>query len=264
MTCIIRTALVSLAAALVAALLGACSSHDYNPTTMPYQIDRAVLAKKPIKKVIIATANVSGEPTRYLLQKPATRIDSKVKQYLEANGYQVAPSYQFENAYSQAVRTYGNLYDPTSGRVDPATWRAVMVTTMKALQGSDVDAVVFTDVIERDVSHNIGMDHMAQWDGVSRKPGFSSAGAALSEGFDWNRQLKAASLVVTVYTVDLEGVFTGRGGLDTLQVIDTKASPATYVRRKKILDNDTNIDEGVEIALHPFIPMKNYPGKEEK
>lgn len=260
MTRIIRIAVTALAALL----LSACSSHDYNPTTVPYQIDRDALAKKPIKKVIIATANVSGEPTRYFLQKPSTRVDAKVKQYLETHGYEVAPGYQFENAYNQAVRTYGNLYDPTSGRVDPQTWRAVMVATMKTLQGTDIDAIVFTDVIERDTSHNIGLDHLAQFDGVSRKPGFSSAGASLAEGFDWNRTMKAATLVVTIYNVDLTGVFTGRGGLDTLQVIDAKASPATYVRRKKPLDNDDNIQEGIQIAFHPFIPMKGYPGRDEK
>lgn len=260
MTRIIRIAV----AALAAVLLSACSSHDYNPTTVPYQIDRDALAKKPIKKVIIATANVSGEPTRYFLQKPAARVDAKVKQYLEAHGFEVAPGYQFENAYSQAVRTYGNLYDPTSGRVDPQTWQAVMVATMKALQGTDIDAIVFTDVIERDASHNVGLDHLAQFDGVSRKPGFSSAGASLAEGFDWNRPLKVATLVVTIYNVDLTGVFTGRGGLDTLQVIDAKASPATYVRRKKPLDIDDNIQEGIQIAFHPFIVMKDYPGREGK
>jgi hypothetical protein len=139
-----------------------------------------------------------------------------------------------------------------------------MVTTMKALQGTDIDAIVFTDVIERDVSHNVGMDHMALWDGVSRKPGFASASASLSEGFDWNKTLKAATLVITIYTVDLEGVFSGRGGLDTLQVINAKDSPATYVRRRKIFDSDDNLQEGIEIAFHPFIPMKHYPGKEEK
>lgn len=251
-------------ATLIATLFTACGSHDVNNTVAPYQIDRDAIAKKSIRKVIIATANVSGEPTRYFLQKPAARVDAKVKQYLEAHGYQVAPGYQFENAYSQAVRTYGNLYDPTTGRVDPATWRAVMVTTMQALQGTDIDAIVFTDVIERDVAHNIGLDHLAQFDGVSRKPGFSSAGAALAEGFDWNRTLKAATLVITIYNVDLAGVFSGRGGLDTLQVIDAKASPATYVRRKKPLDNDSNIEEGIRLAFHPFIPMKNYPGREEK
>lgn len=263
MTRIIRIAASTLVAT-VFALLTACSANDVNMTTAPYQIDRAVLAQKPIKKVVIATANVSGEPTRYLLQKPAAQVDAKVKQYLEAHGYQVAPSYQFDNAYNQAEKTYGNIYDPTSGRVDPASWRAVMVTTMKALQGSDIDAIVFTDVIERDVSHNVGMDHLAQWDGVSRKPGYSNASSSLAAGFDWNKTLKAATLVVTIYTVNLEGVFTGRGGLDTIQVINAKDTPASYVRKKNILSNDDNIDEGIQLAFHPFIKMKNYPGKEEK
>ena len=267
MTRIIRTATCTLLytfTAAVFALLAACSANDINVTTAPYTIDRAVLAKKPIKKVVIATANVSGEPTRYLLQKPATMVDAKVKQYLEAHGYQVAPSYQFDNAYNQAEKTYGNIYDPTSGRVDPASWRAVMVTTLKALQGTDIDAIVFTDVIERDVAHNVGMEHMALWDGVSRKPGYSNASSSLQAGFDWNKSLKAATLVITIYTVDLEGVFTGRGGLDTIQVINAKDNPATYVRRNNILGNDDNVQEGIEIAFHPFIKMKNYPSKEEK
>jgi len=263
MTRIIRIAACTLAATVFAFLAG-CSANDINMTTAPYQIDRAVLDKKPIKKVVIASANVSGEPTRYLLQKPATQVDAKVKQYLEAHGYQVAPSYQFDNAYNQAEKTYGNIYDPTSGRVDPNSWRAVMITTMKALQGSDIDAIVFTDVIERDVSHNVGMDHLAQWDGVSRKPGYSNASSSLQAGFDWNKTLKAATLVVTIYTVNLEGVFTGRGGLDTIQVINAKDNPATYVRRNNILGNDDNIEEGIELAFHPFIKMKKYPGKEEE
>jgi hypothetical protein len=248
--------------AVIAVAIGACSSYDYNPTTAPYQIDRDVLAKKPIKRVVIASANISGEPTRYFLQKPAARIDASVKQYLEANGYQIAPNYEFDNAYNQAIRTYGNIYDPTSGRVDPTTWRAVMATALQSLQGGNIDAIIFTDVIERDVTHNVGLDHLAQWDGVSRKPGFSTASASLTEGFDWNKPLKAATLVITIYTTDLEGVFSSRGGLDTLQVINTKSNPASYVRRKRSLNNDSNIEEGIAIAFHPFIPMKNYPGRE--
>lgn len=260
MTRIIRTALL----AVTALLIGACSSHDYNPTTSPYQINREAIAKKPLKKVVIASANISGEPTRYFLQKPSVRVDARVKRYLEANGYEVVANHPFENAYNQAVHTYGNLYDPTSGRVDPTTWRAVIVTAMKSLQSSGIDAVIFTDLIERDVSHSVGMDHLANWDGVSRKPGYANASTSLAAGFDWNKTLKAATLVITIYNADLEGVFTGRGGLDTLQVIDSKRTPAAYVRRKTTLNNDDNIDEGIEIAFHPFIVMKDYPGKDVK
>jgi hypothetical protein len=246
---------------VIVALIAACSSTTYNATAFPYQINNELLQQKPLKKVVIATANVSGEPTRYHLQKATAHIDEKIKTYLQEHGFQVAPSYLFENAWNQAIHTYGELYDPTTGKVDANTWRAVMVTTANTLRDTtDIDAIVFTDVIERDASHDVGMDHLAQWDGVSRKPSTASAGSeGVSSDFNWNQSLKVATLVVTIYSVNLEGLFTSRGGLDTLQVIDTKNAPV-YTRRKKVLENETNIDEGIRLAFHPLIKMKDYPG----
>lgn len=249
-------------ACLAIVLLAACaSSGGYNPSVYPFEINRELLQQKPPKRLVIATANVSGEPTRFQLQKAAGRVDEKVKAYLEKHGYQIAPGYIFENAWNQAIRTYGNMYDPTTGRVDPATWRAVMITTAKALQETGaVDAIVFTDLVERDVAHDVGMDHLARWDGVTRKPSMVSAGAAgVPIGFNWGQSIKVASLVITIYSTNMEGLFSSHGGLDTLQAIDTKGE-ATFVRRKNVLDSEGNIEEGIELAFHPFIPMKGYPG----
>ena len=110
-----RASLLLLLTALLA--LAGCSSTEYNAATaFPYQIDKQRLSEHPVKRVIIATTNFSGEPTRYHLQKAAARIDVRVKNYLESNGFQVAPSYLFENAWNQAIRTYGEIYDPTTGR----------------------------------------------------------------------------------------------------------------------------------------------------
>lgn len=247
---------------LAVALLAACaSSGGSNPSAYPFEINKPLLEQHPPKKLVIATANVSGEPTRFHLQKAAGRIDEMVKTYLEKHGYQIAPSYIFENAWNQAIRTYGDMYDPTTGRVDPTTWRAVMFTTAKALQdSSDIDAIVFTDVIEREAAHDVGMDHLARWDGVSRKPSMASAGSeGVPMGFNWSQSIKVASLVITIYSTKMEGLFSSHGGLDTLQSIDTKGE-ATFARRKHLLDNDSNIEEGIELAFHPFIPMKGYPG----
>ncbi len=244
-------------------VLTACaSSGGYNPTTPAYQINSASLQKHPIKKVVIATANVSGEPTRYYLQNAAVHVDEMVKTYLQKHGYAVAPSYTFENAWNQAIHTFGNMYDPTTGKVDPTTYRAVMYATFKTLkETTDIDAVVFTDVVERTAAHDVGMDQLAQWDGVSRKPKFVSAGATgLPEGFNWSQNVNVASLVITIYSTSLEGLFTSRGGLDVLEAIDTKSGDTKYVRRKHVLDADDNIEEGIEIAFHPFIKMKDYPG----
>ncbi|HSB97025.1 MAG TPA: hypothetical protein VLC91_11285, partial [Spongiibacteraceae bacterium] len=210
---------------LTVVVFAACSTTSgYNPTVYPFEINKPLLQQKPPKKLVIATANVSGEPTRFYLQKAAGRIDEMVKVYLEKHGYQIAPSYVFENAWNQAIRTYGDMYDPTTGRVDPATWRAVMLTTAKTLQdSSDIDAIVFTDVIERDAAHDVGMDHLARWDGVSRKPGMVSAGAdGVPAGFNWSQSIKVASLAITIYSTNMEGLFSSHAGLDTLQAIDTK------------------------------------------
>jgi hypothetical protein len=257
-----RAALLLVALSL---LLAGCSSTAPNNTAFPYQIDRAKLQEKPLKRVIIASPNFNGEPTRYHLQKAATQIDNRVKAYLEANGYEVAPGYVFDNAWNQAIRTYGEFYDPTTGRVDVDTWRAVMVTTAQALrEEGGIDGIVFTDLVEHDSAHNIGLDHLAQWYGVSRKPGFYSAGQNSVSDMDWNQTVKVASLHIAVFNIDLEAVFASRGGLDTLQVLDNKGSRTRYVRRKRLLDNDRHIQEGIEIAFHPLIPMKNYPGAGEK
>lgn|SRR5690606_20170686 len=243
-------------------LLCACSStSELNPTTPQYQINEEALQKKPLKKLVIATANISGEPTRYHLQGAAVRIDAMVTKYLQEHGYEIVPSFEFDNAWNQAVRTYGDIYDPTTGKVDAGTWRAVMVTTLKTLQDTtNIDAVVFTDVLSVSSAHDVGMDHMAQWDGVRRKPSYSSSTAQIPMDFNWSQTVEVSSLAITIYSTSMEGVFASRGGLDTLQEINTK-NRATFVRRKRILENDSNIEEGVKIALHPFIKMKGYPGQ---
>jgi hypothetical protein len=251
---------------IIAVLTACASSSGYNPTVPAYKIDTAALQKHPIKKVVIASANVSGEPTRYYLQNAAAHVDELVKIYLQEHGYTVAPNYVFENAWNQAIHTYGNMYDPTTGKVDPTTYRGVMYTAFKALkETTDIDAVIFTDVVEQNAAHSVGMDHLAQWDGVSRKPQFASAGAdSVPEDFSWSQTVKAASLIITIYSTALEGVFSSRGGLDVLQVIDSKGGDTSFTRRKRVLDSDGNIEEGIEIAFHPLIKMKNYPGDQKK
>lgn len=241
--------------------LGACSTTTSNSTVFPYQIDQEALAQQPVKRIVVATANFSGEPTRQYLQSGARRINAMVKEHLSRNGYELVPDYVFDNAWNQAIRTYGNMYDPTTGRVDPDTWRAVMITTATALrERGDIDAIVFADVIEHDVQHSFGMQHYARWWGVTRKPALQGPGDGVPADFDWGQQIKGASLWVNIYSMELEPLFSSRGGLDVLQAIDMKMSNPAFVRRKKLLDNSANLEEGIALAFHPFIPMKKYPG----
>lgn len=244
------------------AVLVACSTVSYNPTVFNYHYDREAVTQQPPKKLLLASVNVSGEPTLSILRDATGKIDAEVVDQLKQAGYKMAPGHLFDNAWNQALYTYGNFYDPTSGKVDRRTWQAVMASTLASLKdSSDIDAVVFTDLIAHDAQHSPGMNHYARWYGVTRKPATQGAGSGVPLDFDWTTPIKAASLLVTIYDLNGKPLFASRGGLDTLSAIDMRKPHLGFVRRDKILTNNSFVREGVQLALHPFVPMAKYPGE---
>ncbi len=244
-------------------LLAACSSAPtYNPTVFPYEIKEEQLAQQPIKRVVIAHVNIDRLSRRYL-QEHEARVDKMVESYLEDNGIQVISSRGFEQEWRTAVRAYGNVFDPATGEVNRKTFALALVDVRDALaESEDIDGIVFTDLLERETTFSAGLQHTARWDGVSRKPTLQGPGDGVSAGFNWAQPLAVASLWVSIYDMELKRVFTSIGGLDTTQAIDTRSSSGRYVRRRSILESDGFIEEGIQLAFHPFIPMNNYPGEE--
>ncbi len=60
--------------------------------------------------------------------------------------------------------------------------------------------------------------------------------------------------------MELKRLFASRGGMDATEAIDTRSSKGRYVRRRNMLENENHIKEGIELAFHPFIDMKEWPG----
>ena len=249
----------------VASLFAACSSvtGGYNPTTFEYTYNAEVANKKPIKKVVLASTSIGKPPPSYL-RKVETRLRAKVKKFLTGNGYEVLPNYHFENAWKQATRTYGDVYDPTTGRIDQNAWRGTMITMAKQIrENTDADVIIFADLVEHPVAHNYTSRNLARWYGVNRKLSVRGTGGVPGD-FNWNQEVKAASISVTVYTPDLNLVLSNRGGLDTLYELDLRKSNPKFIRRKKLLKRDEFVEEGIDIAFHPLIEMSDYPGEKKK
>ncbi len=244
-------------------LTGCSSSGGYNPSTFPYQIEESRLEQANIETVVIAHVNI-GPPSRIYLDKAAARIDGKVSTYLKENGFKVLPQRRFQQQWNTAVRAYGNPVDPTTGKVNGNTFARIMHSVRDELaKSTDVDAIIFTDIVELEVAFNGGLKHLARWDGVSRKPSLQGPGNAVSADFDWNMQAAAASLQVTIYDMELQALFSSRGGMDATEAIDTRSSKGRYVRRRNILESENFIMEGIRLAFHPFVPMKDWPGQEK-
>lgn len=244
------------------ALVAACSSTPtYNPTTFAYEIDQERLAREPIKRVVVTHVNV-GSPSRNYLQDHEARVDKMVEAYLEENGIEVVPSRRFEQLWRTALQAYGDVYDPTTGEVNRKTFALALINVRDEMRtANEVDAFVFTDLLEKEAAFSGGLQHIARWDGVSRKPTLQGPGDGVSADFNWNAPVKVASLWISIYDTELQRVFTSIGGLDTTQAIDTRSSSGRFVRRRSLLENESNIREGIELAFHPFIEMEDWPGQ---
>ena len=139
-----------------------------------------------------------------------------------------------------------------------------MISVRDELQRNEKpDAIIFTDLLEQEVPFSGGLQHFARWHGVTRKPTLQGPGDGVSAGFDWSRPAKAASLWVNIYDMELQRVFSSIGGLDMTEAIDTRSSSGRFVRRRSILESETYLREGIELAFHPFIVMEKYPGEKD-
>jgi hypothetical protein len=248
-----------LAAGLVA-LIGCAGGPTYNPSVFPYEIESETLEAEPVRSVVIAHVNL-GLPSRNYLDEVTPIIDGRVASYLENNGYDVIPQRVFRGHWNTAVRAFGDPVDPTTGRVNMRTFSQIMQSVRDAMQEeTDVDAFVFTDLVELEAAFNGGLKHLARWDGVTRRPTLQGPGSGVSGDFDWNMPASVVSLQVTIFDSELQRLFVSRGGIDATDAIDTRSSGGRYVRRRDILANEAHIREGIRLAFHPFIEMKDWPG----
>ncbi|MBT4520975.1 MAG: hypothetical protein HOC23_13310 [Halieaceae bacterium] len=242
-------------------LLACTSAPTYNPSVFPFDINADVLANANIKTVVIPHINL-GAPSRSYLEKEAPRIDGHITQYLKENGYKVLPQREFKQHWNTAVRAYGNPVDTSTGKINMKTFAQIITSVRDQMRKSGkLDGFVFTDLLEVQSSFSGGLKHLARWDGVTRKPSLQGPGTGVTAGFDWYQQVSVASLQVNIYDIELQRVFTSRGGMDATDAIDTRSSSGRFVRRRNILENKEYIREGIELAFHPFITMERWPGK---
>ena len=241
---------------------GPISSRGYNPTTPTNQIDEQAVANADIKRVIIADINL-GSPSRKYLQKHEKDVDSLVAEALESHGWEVVSSREFSLRWKNAVAIFGNPVDPTTGRVNGRTFTRIVQTVRdQIMESSNIDAIVFTDLLEKDVYFVQGVNRVARWDGVSRKPPTQGAGNGVSVDFNWRAPVAATTIRVSVFDRNLNLIFNGEGGVSLNEAVDTRNGTG-FVRRREILGNERHIQEGIAIALHPLVAMDNWPGNAE-
>lgn len=242
-------------------LLAGCQTTYYNETTYQYTIVEETVRRPDFDTVVLATVNYN-KPSRRYIRPFEGKIDNMVRDHLESAGYKVLPPHIFKNAWAKAIRTTGDTYDPSTDRLNEnAHHRALKIALDEVKANSNADAVIFTDIIERLITFSAGVNHIARWDGVSRKVPVQGLGDGVPMDFNWGAPVEAASLLVVVYELEnYNMVFNGLGGMAATQAINLKSSEPKFGRRKNLFEKDDHIQEGIDLAFHPLINMSNWPG----
>ena len=241
-------------------ILTACTSLQSNPTVYPYEMDKPWFETHSSKRVIVAPFSLSFD-SRSWLQEGQTLVRSATIEYLKDHGYTIVSDNALRTAWSNAIRIYGNPWDPLTGKPNLDTLgKAVSASIASAQQQTPADIVIIVDVVEREVLFDQYGEYRARWDGVSRKPLLVGPDNYVTMEFDWNRPVSATSVAINIYTTEFQHVFHSVGGIDLAQDINTRTGSIGFTRRENPFRYPSHIEEGVALAFYPLIPMKYYPG----
>ena len=221
-------------------------------TRVKAEYDPRLADKAQFGRLLIAHVNL-GKPSRTYLAEHEEKLDALVVERLRQAGYEIEPTSEFEQAWREGVRKWGEPYNPTTGKLNVQALQYVLAEAVTWLAANtQAKAVVFTNLEEQQVYFNPSGNHMAYFMGVGRKPA-TRGGEGISGDFNWVQGVDAVSINIKVLDLKLQQLFSGAGGIEVTETLDLKGSTPRWMRSKKILDSDSFIEEGINLALDPWI-----------
>lgn len=244
--------LLSLFLVLTGCSSGGGAEGGSGATRVKAEYDPRLADKAQFGRLLIAHVNL-GKPSRTYLAEHEEKIDALIVERLRQAGYEIEPTSEFEQAWREGVRKWGEPYNPTTGRLNVQALQYVLAEAATWLAANtQAKAVVFTNLEEQQVYFNPSGNHMAYFMGVGRKPA-TRGGEGISGDFNWVQGVDAVSINIKVLDLKLQQLFSGAGGIEVTETLDLKGSTPRWMRSKKILDSDSFIEEGINLALDPWI-----------
>lgn len=243
-------------AAVILLLCSACVTTSEEPTGYPYRMS-ANLDQHKVQRVVVASVNY-GTPSRKLLRRHEPEVREQVAAFLNAHGLSVAPSTQFNSAWKLATEELGEPYDPATGRLNQNLRTRALAQAGKILHQQGIDLIVFADLTQLPVLVSGSGKHVARWHGATRTVELIGSGQASRTKFDWSEAFDAASLAISLVDPAGQELFHSEGGVGLLEGVNLRDVKKEHPT--KLLQNHQDLQEAIELAFHPFIPMNNYPG----
>lgn len=247
--------------AILLAAIVACSSNNYNPTTFAYEYHAERMKERP-KAVMISPINY-GNPSRHYLARHESTIDHTTRDFLKKQDIRTLSNKSFLSFWKKSEIEYGNTFNPSTGE-KTATFRLALEQTLNNVfsQHPELDAVIFTDIIEVPVPNTTSLKKSLEWHGIQRKIKVEGIDDWATDDLKMSQTLDGISIEIHIFNRDLQLVHHSIGGIQIAQSLKVTNKKARFARRNDLLAAEDDINDGLVLAFHPWISMKNYPGKE--
>ena len=127
-------------------------------------------------------------------------------------------------------------------------------------ESTSFDALIMPSLVYRDTKIRI-RERQVKWDGVVRRYrviNYSERGKKLKLAGSISPVMPAVSLYVAAFTPEGDSIFEKYGGLDLTHDVDLTGSEFTMtsdlVPRGSLLVDTDNLQEGIAVALDPYLP----------
>ena len=224
--------LVGLTVVIIATSAGNCyrAAPAYDLFSVPPEefhskVGRVVLAPTVVQTDVLV-------PESILVQ-----LDSLIVRKLNSAGFDVVPSFVYEEIWTRLNEEAGGFFDPYTGEQDQELFDETVEQLKQELRdGFDPDAIAYPEVWPVDVPVSYGR---AMWDGVERP----ASGLV---------EVLALSLIVVVEDMDGTELYVNGGGLGVTQAWDRTLGivplpPAAIFQPEDCLAN------AVDVSLNPLL-----------
>jgi hypothetical protein len=236
--------LAQLACLALLALLAGCAGTKAVPYD-PFKVRRDLFFDS-LKVVAMAPIRVPPD-----LENPDPvkgRFAATVEQRLRDAGLKVIPPSEVGPVLDAVAAERGGIYDPVTGKSDPAKTKAVGDEILRRLKERfGVDALLRTDirVVHARLDHDV-----ARWDGATEKAGTGFWKQVLTGTH--SGRIPALSLVVVLVRADGTELYVMAGGLRVLSHIGIGGAHEVIPHAELFADEARNA-EAVAIALDPLL-----------
>jgi hypothetical protein len=228
---------------LALAFISGCSAA---PPSNPFRVARSDIQAK-VKTIALAPIQIAPE-----VENPAAvkrKFESLITAKLQAGGYKVIASEEYNKSWNQAVEKLGAVFDPATGKRDEKKFDAALEYTVRDVrQKTKADALLVSALVRVQADF---YSNMAEWHGTTDYVRPEGVWATFSGP---QAQGKVGALSLWVDLIDLDGpeLYVNFGGIQ----VTSKLYPGMKVVDVPYLEffaEEAKNVRAVNIALNPLL-----------